>query len=208
LSIPFAPRRPLVIGLLGGIASGKSTVAAMFGEHGLVVIDADRIARQVLEEPEVRARLRARFAPAFAAGGLDRQHLARIAFDDPAARADLEAITHPPIRSAILRQLEQALANGRSVVLDAPLLAEGGLLARCDAAVFVQTSDAKRLARAAERGWDEAELRRREAAQASLGMKKSKATATIDNDRAPEDVRRQVAELLARLEAHPERPGR
>lgn len=198
---PFRPIPPLVIGLLGGVAAGKSTVAAAFARHGLLHVDADRIARQVAEDPAVRTRLTARFGDGILAadGQVDRAALARKVFGDVEARAGLEAILHPPIREAILLELQAGLAAGRSVLLDVPLLLENGLIERCHATVFVAASEASRAARAAARGWAEGELQRREAAQAPLARKRAAATFAIDNDGPPEALHSAVALVLQQL---------
>lgn len=189
---------PVVVGLVGGVASGKSAVARLFEEAGLERIDADAEARRVVERPEVRAGIRARFGDTFFAtdGALDRAALANTVFSDPDARADLEALTHPAIRAEIVRRLDAARAGGRSVVLDVPLLLEGGLVERCDAVVFVDAPDDARKQRAATRGWNEEEFLRREASQMALAVKKSRSTATIDNSGSLERARAQVTRLL------------
>jgi dephospho-CoA kinase len=198
---PVPAHRTVVIGLVGGIASGKSTVARLFGELGLTVVDADQEARAVVERPEVAAALRARFgATVFTADGrLDRAALARRVFADPADLAALEAITHPTIRAALLERIAAARAAGRSVVLDAPLLLESGLVDVCDACLFVEAPTETRAARAAARGWPSGELERREARQAPLHVKKARCVDSIRNDRPLEDVRRQVAAVLAQV---------
>src|SRR5690606_19378974 len=104
-------RRRLLVGLTGGIATGKSTVAELFRERGAVVIDADRIARQVVEpgQPALE-EIRARFGPEFidGSGALRRDRMAREVFSNPAARRQLEAILHPYIAAEMERQVEQA----------------------------------------------------------------------------------------------------
>ena len=202
---PFRPAPPLVIGLLGGVASGKSTVARLFGEHGLEVVDADAEARRVVEEPAVREAISARFgAPMFRDDGtLDRAALADRVFRDPDARRDLEALTHPRIRATLLAQIETALAAGTSVVLDVPLLLENGLIERCDFCVFVDSSDASRAARAQQRGWAPGEITRREANQESMTVKKNRCRYTIANDGSLARTVQQIADLLRRLSADP-----
>ncbi len=119
----------LAIGLTGGIGSGKSTVAGLLVERGAVLVDADAIARQVVEPGQATlARLVERFGPGILApdGSLDRAGLAAIAFADPAARADLDAIVHPAVGAAMLDRLDEERATDHVVVLDIPLLAEGG----------------------------------------------------------------------------------
>ena len=120
--LPFRPRPPVVIGILGGIAAGKSAVATAFAAHGVRHIDADGIARQVSARPEVVQAVARDLGPDVvgADGRLDRQRLAVMIFSDPAARARLEALTHPPVRAAILLDLAKARSEATSVLLDVP----------------------------------------------------------------------------------------
>lgn len=205
---PFRRQPPLVIGLMGGIAAGKSAVAGMFAAHGLRHVDADQIAREVTRRPDVLAAIARRFGDAVVLpdGTLDRAALAARVFADPVARQDLEALTHPPIRAAILATLAAARLAGASVLLDVPLLLEGGLIEHCDEVVFVDAAEPVRRARARARGWTEDELPRREAAQAPLAMKKARATTTIHNDGDLADTARQVAAALARWSTTPGPP--
>ncbi|HEU4420477.1 MAG TPA: dephospho-CoA kinase [Planctomycetota bacterium] len=193
----FRPRKPVVIGILGGIAAGKSAVAGMFAAHGLVLLDADEEARLVAAEPDVQREVAAAFGPdVLAEGGLDRRALAALVFGDARARQRLEAIMHPRIRARLLARLDQAKANGDSVLLDVPLLLEGGLIACCDEVVFVDAAPAVRAARARERGWQQGELEQRQAAQAPLHEKRARASHCIQNDGDFDETRRQVAALL------------
>jgi dephospho-CoA kinase len=197
---PFRPRTPRVIGLLGGVASGKSTVAGLFAAHGLRHIDADAHARALSNEPDVLAELAREFGPAIAGGGrLDRAALARIVFADPAARARLEAILLPRVRARVLAEVDAAVAAGDSVLLDAPLLLEHGLIDRCSAVAFVEADETLRRRRAAARGWDAGDLQRREAAQAPLAVKKARATHTIRNEGSLDATAAQVAAMLREL---------
>ena len=200
----FVPHRPVVIGLCGGVAAGKSAVASMFSAHGLLGVDADAHARAAATEPAVLRAIVARFGPAMVRdGALDRAAMAQRVFADPGAKAELEAIRHPRILARIHAELAAARAAGTSVLLDAPLLLETGLDALCDRVVFVAASDAVRLRRAAVRGWDAAELARREAAQQPLAAKAARADHRIDNDGPPAATARQVADLLDALAAAP-----
>jgi dephospho-CoA kinase len=202
------PRKPLVIGLLGGVSSGKSTVARIFEEAGFRRIDADAAARRATEDPEILARIRERFGTAIIDrdGALDRDAMAAVVFDDERARRDLERIVHPAVRAAITAELDDALGAGKSVVLDVPLLIEGGLIDRCGWAVFVEASGEVRAQRAAKRGWSDDEVRRREAAQLPLAVKKARAAASIDNSGTLEQTRAQVEAFLARvLSSEPDR---
>ncbi len=197
---PFRPTPPVVVGLVGGVAAGKSAVAGCFLSHGLAVVDADAIARETSAEPAVLAELQREFGAGIVRdGALDRAAMAQRVFADPATRGRLEAILHPRIRARILAELAAARAAGQSVLLDAPLLLEGGLVAWCDHVVFVAAPAAVRAARAAARGWAPGELERREAAQAPLGEKLARAAHTIDNGGSLADTARQVAEYLATL---------
>ena len=200
---PFSLPSPVVIGLLGGVAVGKTTVAGAFGGHGLRVIDADWKAREVAADPGIRARVVDRFGPGVLApdGGLDRERVAREIFGDEGARRDLESILHPAIRPAIVAELEGALGQGISVVLDAPLLLETGLIERCDVCIYIDASEASRRQRAGERGWSDGELERREAAQAPLAVKKSRCTYTIGTDGPLTDTAQKVTDVLQEIAA-------
>ena len=203
MAVPEKQRadRPLVIGLLGGIAAGKSTVATLFAEHGFAVVDADREAREAVLDPAIAQRLRQRFGAAIfdPSGALDRARMARLVFDDPAARQDLQAITHPAIRRAIVAAMDSARAAGQDVVLDVPLLLEGGLIEACDHAVFIEASLAQRRNRARGRGWADDELERREGHQASLDAKRARCAHTVRNDGDLEATRAQVLAIVSDL---------
>ncbi|WP_420367822.1 dephospho-CoA kinase [Curtobacterium sp. L1-20] len=164
-----------IIGLTGGIAAGKSTVSARWAEHGAVVVDADRLARDaVAPRSPGLARVAERFGPAVIAadGTLDRPALGAVVFADPAARKDLEAITHPEVWR--LAQLAFDAAESADpdavVVYDVPLLAEarGSRPLRFDAVVVVDAPAAQRIERLVERrGMTHEEAERRVSAQAS-----------------------------------------
>ena len=205
---PPAPPAPFGWGVLGGIASGKSAVAALLAGPEGVVIDADRLAHAVLAEPELIERIRARFGEGVLTpeGAVDRQALARAVFGDPAgqaaARSELEGWIHPKVRDGIRAALQRAREEGRpSVVLDVPLLlendAEHGLLAHCQRLVFVDAPDAVRERRAMEsRGWVAGEVARREAAQLPLADKRARADHVIENHGDRKALKAAVAELL------------
>lgn len=197
----FRPPRPIVIGLLGGIASGKSTVAAQFAAHGLVHLDADQEARLVDADPGVVRQVVARFGERVLAkdGSLDRAELAQRVFSDPAAKKDLEAILHPLVRKRLLDKLAAAQGNGDSVLLDVPLLLESGLIENCDVCVFIETSPQVRQERARARGWGPNELARREANQAPLALKKARSAYTIRNEGTVGETAAQVRDVLAQL---------
>ncbi len=197
---PFRPPKPVVIGILGGIAAGKSAVASRFASHGLVAIDADAISRQVSSEKQVVGEVTGSLGPAVVKDGhLDRPALAALVFADATARAKLEAILHPRIRTRIVAEIARAKANGDSVLLDVPLLLEHGLIAACDHVAFLHTTLATRQARAATRGWTADEHARREAAQATMADKQARASFVIDNDGDLATMHRDVAAMLDQL---------
>ncbi|MEO1007840.1 MAG: dephospho-CoA kinase [Planctomycetota bacterium] len=178
-----APQRPMVLGLAGGIGSGKSAVASILAELGFWVSDSDAGVRTLLARPDVRARVVAALGDGVVRDGrLDRRAIAARVFGDDAARRALEAILHPMLHAERADLLRRAAESGvRGVVVDAPLLFEAGVDAECDAVLFVETPRAERLARVRRRGWDEAELDRREAAQMPLDEKRRRSTAVVPN---------------------------
>ena len=199
-----------MIGVLGGIASGKSKAAELLAGPDGLVLDADRLAHEVLASDEVTAKVRARFGPDAlnAEGRPDRAALGRLAFSDPEARLALERWIHPGVRAMIRARLEQARAQGvPRVVLDVPLLLENdessALTQLCDALVFVECDDAERARRAASRGWDPGELARREAAQLPLHVKQARADAVLSNDGSLDELRTAAEAVLAALLGEP-----
>lgn len=197
----FRPSPPRVIGLVGGIAAGKSAVAKAYAAHGLVHIDADAEGKATVAEPAILARLAAAFGPTVVHDQrLDRSNLAKLVFADATARQQLEAIVHPRIRERILAELARARANGSSALLDAPLLLETGLATFCDHLVFVAAALATRQQRAATRGWSADELQAREAAQWPLSEKSARAHCIINNDGDLAGILPQVARCLRHLD--------
>src|SRR5207244_621033 len=157
-----------MVGLTGGIGSGKSTVARMLAERGSIVVDADLIAREVVERPEVLAALAERFGPEILAadGTLDRAALAERAFVTDELRKALEAITHPPIGEEFLRRVAAAPADG-IVVHDVPLLVESTRGYRYGGVIVVVAPKEVRLQRLEERGVPRADAERRMVLQAT-----------------------------------------
>ena len=190
--------------MTGGLGAGKSTVAAMLAEHGAVVIDADKIAREVVQSgTEGFVAIVGRFGRDVvgAAGELDRARLAEIVFADQSAREDLNAIVHPLVgrRAA---QLMAATAENAIVVYDVPLLAENRLDAAFDIVVVVEADVRTRLHRLAERGLAEEQARQRMDAQGSDEERRGLAHEVLRNDGTRESLAAQVDELWRRLQAH------
>ena len=189
-----------VVGILGGIGSGKSTVSRLFADLGALVLDADASARDVLALPETVAKVRAEFGDEVVGpdGLVDRSRLGRIVFGkgDQSGLARLNAIVHPLVRRDLLAKLRDARLAGRAVViLDVPLLLESPLRAECDVLLFVRASEATRRERCRLRGWDQDEIARREARQTPLAAKESVADAFIENDDDIESARRRAFSL-------------
>jgi dephospho-CoA kinase len=194
----------LFVALTGGIGSGKSTVADLLVRHGAVLVDADRIAREVVEPGQpALAALVERFGDTIldAGGGLDRARLAELAFADDQARADLEGITHPAINEEFGRRMREAPADA-IVVCDVPLLAES-TQARArgyDQVIVVEAPRDVRLERLAARGVERADAERRMAAQASDDERRAMATWVIDNGDGFDALERQVDDVWRQLE--------
>ena len=202
----------VVIGLIGGIGSGKSFVASLFAREGARVIDADRIVGGLLRRPAILARIQRLWGPDTLRkdGCLDRKVVARRVFEKRSEVTKLNRLLHPLVRREMRRELAR-IRHGL-VVLDAPLLLEAGLRGWCDLIVFVDAPRAVRLARVRRtRGWDAAELRRREALQMSIARKRARADAVVRNAGSPGETRRAVDRIvrdrIVRSEHKPNRRG-
>ncbi|MFE4451636.1 dephospho-CoA kinase [Streptomyces sp. NPDC056796] len=199
----------LKVGLTGGIGAGKSEVSRLLAHYGAVLIDADRIAREVVEPgtPGLTAVVEA-FGPEILGpdGSLNRSALGSIVFADPARRATLNAIVHPLVRARSV-ELERAAGAGAVVVNDVPLLTENGLAPLYDLVVVVDAKPATQLDRLVRlRGMTEADARARMDAQATREERLAIADLVIDNDGALEDLEPRVrtvwSELTARAATH------
>ncbi|HEV7875752.1 MAG TPA: dephospho-CoA kinase [Nocardioides sp.] len=184
----------LRIGLTGGIGAGKSTVSALLAARGAVIVDADTIAREVVEPgtPGLAAVVEA-FGPDVLAsdGSLDRPALAAVVFADPEARARLDAIVHPLVRVRAT-ELAAAAAPDAVVVNDVPLLVETGQAGAYDLVVVVEADLDARIARLVERGLTAEDARARMAAQATDEQRRALADVVLDNSGAPAELEAQV----------------
>ncbi|KUN03898.1 dephospho-CoA kinase [Streptomyces yokosukanensis] len=188
----------LKVGLTGGIGAGKSEVSRLLVEHGAVLIDADRIAREVVAPgtPGLAAVVEA-FGPDVLAtdGSLDRPKLGSIVFADPERLAVLNSIVHPLV-GARSRELEEAAAADSVVIHDVPLLTENGLAPLYDLVVVVDASPETQLDRLVRlRGTTEQDARARMAAQATREQRREIADILIDNDVPLDALRKRVAEV-------------
>jgi dephospho-CoA kinase len=190
-----------LIGIVGGIGSGKSAVAAELVAQGGYLIPADELGHEALRRPEIKALVAARWGERVldADGAIDRKRLAAIVFADPAERRALEAMTHPTIGRRIREEIANARARPevRLIVLDAAVMLEAGWHDVCDHVVFVDAPRDIRLQRLeTRRGWSAQALEERENAQMPLPEKRRHADAVVDNVAGPEALGPQVRRLL------------
>jgi len=189
----------LLVGLTGGIGSGKSTVARMLEERGAVVFDADLLAREAVEPgTSGHTAVIERFgADVLAPGGeLDREALASIVFADPSARRDLEQIVHPEVRRLFAEGSEAYRDTDRIVVFSAPLLVESGMHTAFEILVVVSATVAMQIERLMrQRGMSEAAIRARIDAQAPLEDKAAVADILVDNGGTLDELEGQVERL-------------
>jgi len=196
--------KPIVLGIVGGIGSGKSYIARIMGEAGAVVYDADREVTALYRKPEVLDTIRSWWGDeAVVDGQLDRATVARVIFEDESQRDRLESLLFPMLaehRAELIRRAGED--GGKVVVIDAPLLFEAGLDEQCDAVVFVDTPREIRLRRLKSRsGWDEAELARREKAQLPLDVKRERSDYVLSGAGTADEVRDRVLRFLNEIAA-------
>ena len=195
----------LLVGLTGGIGSGKSTVARLLEKRGAVVFDADLLAREAVEPGTPgHAAVMERFgADVLAPGGeLDREALASIVFADPSARRDLEQIVHPEVRRLFAEGTEAYRDTDRVVVFSAPLLVETGMHTAFEILVVVSATVATQIERLMrQRGMSEPSIRARIDAQAPLEDKAAAADFLVDNEGSLDELESQVEQLWNDLSA-------
>ena len=194
----------ILIGVVGGIASGKSLVSKRLVALGADLLDADRVGHDVLRESSVEQAIRDRWGDGVfdQNGEVDRRAVAEIVFADPQAMAFLEELTHPRIEGRMREWIARAVREGRfgKLVLDAPLMFEAGWGQMCDIIVFVDSPRELRLQRACRRGWAEADFQSREAAQQTLETKRKRADVILDNSSTLEHLYSQVDRFWQSLE--------
>ena len=196
------PKKKPIIGILGGVGSGKSTVAAEFAKLGCKIIDADEIAHDLLNDPAVKQRIVASFGRVVldSAGKIDRKKLAEIVFNDNGKLSLLNRIIHPPVLARIKQLIEQynRQTQPKAIVLDMPLLVEVGWAKRCDRLIFVECEQQSRLDRAKKMGiFNENQLKVRENFQISLDNKAALADNIINNNSGFPELARQVADIFS-----------
>lgn len=191
-----------VIGLLGAPGAGKSAAAHHFATLGCAVIDADILAKEALEEPEVRERIVEWWGPGMlnGQGRVDRKRLADVVFNDDSALKRLESLTHPRVHAkrAELRQKYEADPAVKAIVEDCPLLLETELDQEMDVLVFVDAPPAVRQQRLrASRGWSAGEIDRREKNQLPLDTKRARADYVVNNGASERICIEEVTRVLS-----------
>jgi len=192
----------LLVGLTGGIGSGKSTVTRMLEERGAVILDADAFAREAVRGGTGGfRRVVERFGPGVVGpdGELDRPKLASIVFNDPEALGALEGIVHPEVRRMIAEGIQANLETDRVVVLANPLLIEMGTHRDCDVVVVVSVAPETQVARSVARGMTETDVRARIAVQLPLDERARQADVLLDNEGTVEELELQLEHLWGRL---------
>jgi len=198
------PRKKPIIGILGGVASGKSTVAAEFARLGSKVIDADKIAHELLERNDVKEKVVSVFGKAIldTAGKIDRRKLGDIVFANRGKLSSLNKILHPLVLARTEQLIEQYNQENevKAIVLDMPLLLEVGWAKRCDKLIFVGCKRKLRVDRAKKIGiMTENQLKIRENFQISLDRKATIADNTLDNDSDLSGLAKQVADIFSHI---------
>ena len=194
----------LLVGLTGGIGSGKTTVARMLAGHGAVIVDADELAHRALDPGTPgQGRVVETFGSQVLApdGSIDRAALAEVVFQDPEKRLALESIVHPEVFRLLQETIAEHQGSDRIVVFDAALLVETGFDHACDVVVVVSTPSDEQVRRLEERGMDPEEARRRIAAQVPSEVRDERADVLLPNSGDLEELERRVAGLWERLRA-------
>ena len=190
-----------VIGILGGIGSGKSTIAAEFAKLGCKVIDADRIAHELLQEPAVREKVVGLLGQAVldSSGKIDRRKVAEVVFADENMLASLNRIIHPRVLQRTQELIEQSRSQNqvKAIVLDMPLLVEVGWHKKCDKIIFVDCEQKLRQERAEKMGFDKKQIKIRENFQISLDNKANLADNIIENNSDFSAIAKQVTGIFS-----------
>lgn len=193
----------MILGILGGIGSGKSTVTAMFAALGAQTLDADTIAHDLIEKEEAKSKLREWWGDEVidAEGKVDRTKVAEKVFSDAAELVRLNKLIHPEVRNRIEKDIGEFMEEHgdeeKLLVLDVPLLASSTLRDCCDEIIFVNSDESLRQSRTSARGWSSQDLKQREASQVPENDKKKLAGFIINNSGSLDETRQQV-EILYR----------
>ncbi len=191
-----------VIGLLGGIGSGKSSAAKILGEMGCAVIDADALAHNQLENPQTKQKIREIFGPEVmdSAGNVDRKALGKVVFDSLQAVEKLNSLIHPAVmaRTDELIKKYQVQPDVKAVILDIPLLVEVGQHKCCDKLVFIASEEKNRMARLAQKaGFNKEQIKKREFFQISLDKKAEISDYIVQNNSNLDELAKQLRDVLS-----------
>ena len=195
----------MILGILGGIGSGKSTVTDMFAALGANTLDADAIAHELIEKEETKSILRKWWGDEIitAEGKVDRTKIAEKVFSDAAELVRLNNLIHPEVRKRIEENIGKFMGgNGKEkklLVLDVPLLASSTLRDFCDEIIFVSSDESLRQSRIHLRGWSNQDLKKRESCQVPENEKKELAGFIINNSGSLDETRQQVEALYQDL---------
>ncbi|HIA17835.1 MAG TPA: dephospho-CoA kinase [Planctomycetaceae bacterium] len=197
----------LVIGIAGGVGSGKSSVAEHLASLGAASLDADQIGHDVLDEVEVKDRLVGRWGASITgtSGEIDRAAVSKIVFGETLEALNelsfLEELIHPRIARRLEKRIEELeqTEEFKILVLDAAVMFKAGWDRFCDKFVFVEAGEPERSSRCQQRGWTAEEFRYREANQELLGLKRSRADWIVDNSGTPEQALDQLTEIWNEL---------
>ena len=195
------PRTKPVIGILGGLCSGKTTVATEFAKLGCAIIDADKIAHELLEEPSIKNKVVDFFGERILdpQARVDRKKLGEVVFANGHKLAELNKLLHPGVLERVEQLIEQYNAENRvkAIVLDMPLLVEVGMEKRCNRLIFIDCEQKIRAERAKKLGFGKNQIKIREKFQISLDNKASRADNTIENNSDFSALVRQVADIFS-----------
>jgi len=190
-----------IIGILGGIGSGKTTVAAEFAKLGCKVIDADKIAHELLDGPAVKAKIVGLFGRAIldSAGKIDREKLAEVVFADADKLSSINELIHPIVLQRAVKLIKKYNSQNqvKAIILDMPLLVEVGWDKRCDKLIFVDCEEKLRLNRAKKLRFDKNQVKIRENFQISLDNKANLADNTVENNSDFSALARQVTDIFS-----------
>jgi dephospho-CoA kinase len=200
-SVVGATGKKPIIGILGGIGSGKTTVAAEFAKLGCKVIDADKIAHELLDEPAVKAKIVGLFGRAIldSAGKIDREKLAEVVFADADKLSSINELIHPIVLQLTVKLIKKYNSQNqvKAIILDMPLLVEVGWDKRCDKLIFVDCEEKLRLNRAKKLRFDKNQVKIRENFQISLDNKANLADNTVENNSDFSALARQVTDIFS-----------
>jgi dephospho-CoA kinase len=192
-----------IIGILGGICSGKSTVAGEFAKLGCKVIDADKIAHELLDRKTIKGKITELFGEGIldSEGNIEHKKLASVVFNNSDKLALLNGIIHPLVLTRVKELIDKYNGQNqvKAIVLDMPLLAEIGWTERCDKLIFVNCRQKIRAERAKKLGFDKNQLKIRENFQISLDNKRSLADNTVENNSDFSAMVRQVADIFSEI---------